>query len=131
MKSLSLILLLAGSLMWATAGVPIASAQSAGGAIPVIPVAPSVPAAPQAPAAPNGPSWTMQVPDGISFSVGDGERTHALRIFRDGSGTLARTTQNQIESGNWSGYVLADYETGRTYTSAAGAWAVPAAAVPP
>lgn len=76
------------------------------------------------------PHWTMAVPDGVSFSVGNGERTHPLRVFRDQSGKLARGTENQLASGNWSGYVLAKYETGKTYTSAAGTWIVPSAAVP-
>ena len=73
----------------------------------------------------------LEVPSGVTFSVQDGERTHALRVFRDQNGVLAHSTSNQIESGNWSGYVLAHYETGVTYTSAAGLWAVPSAAVPP
>lgn len=75
--------------------------------------------------------WTASVPDGIPFSVSDGGRTHTLRVFRDQSGTLARGTVGQLYSGNWSGYVLANYETRKTYTSAAGTWIIPSATVPP
>lgn len=78
----------------------------------------------------DGHRWTMETPDGVSFSVGNGEHTHPLHVFRDQSGKLARGTDNQLQSGNWSGYVLAKYETGKTYTNAAGAWTVTSASVP-
>jgi hypothetical protein len=74
--------------------------------------------------------WTSAVPDGISFSVSDGGRTHPLQVFRDQNGNLARGTESQIYSSNWSGYVLANYETNKTYTSAAGTWTVPSVTAP-
>src|SRR5579872_1044585 len=74
--------------------------------------------------------WKATIPNGILFSIGQDERTHPLQVFRDQNGKLARGTENQLQSGNWSGYVLANYETGKTYTSATGAWIVPAAALP-
>lgn len=36
-----------------------------------------------------------------------------------------RNQQNQVESGNWSGYALPAYATGTEYTSVSGSWVVP------
>ncbi len=81
---------------------------------------------------PNGfSSWKTSVPDGISSPVGQNERTHSLKVFRDQNDRLNRGVDNQLYSGNWSGYVLANYETGKTYTSASSTWIVSSATVPP
>jgi hypothetical protein len=56
--------------------------------------------------------------------------SHAHAPFipvRDPTGRLALNQINQSFSANWSGYSEANFETGLTYTSATGKWAVPPA----
>ena len=90
----------------------------------------STPKGARGPASLAVPHWTLAVPDGISFSVSDGGRTHPLQVFRDQNGKLARGAEDQLYSGNWSGYVLANYETHTTYTSATGTWIVSSSKAP-
>ena len=52
--------------------------------------------------------------------------THAhIRALRNQDGTIARGAHNEIATSNWSGYALANYLTGETYTSAQLNWTVP------
>lgn len=46
------------------------------------------------------------------------------------NGNGVKHLRNQIETSNWSGYAVAHFETGITYTSASGTWAVPAITQP-
>lgn len=46
-------------------------------------------------------------------------------------GVAARGPLNQIESSNWSGYAVTNFETGNTYTAASGTWVVPSASQAP
>lgn len=48
-----------------------------------------------------------------------------IQVHRHSDGTLKRGPLNQMVSGNWSGYVVAHYQTGQTYLSAQGTWIVP------
>lgn len=50
--------------------------------------------------------------------------------LRGPSGHVLRNSQNQPTSSNWSGYAVARYETGNSYTSASGTWVVPSVSVP-
>jgi hypothetical protein len=47
-----------------------------------------------------------------------------VRVFRDSQGRALRPTQTQTESSNWSGYVLPNFETNQTYTSATANWTI-------
>jgi len=48
-----------------------------------------------------------------------------VHLRRSLDGNLERGVQNQFISSNWSGYVVANYQTGRKYTSAQMTWIVP------
>ncbi len=48
-----------------------------------------------------------------------------INVHRNGDGTIARGTRNEIETSNWSGYALANFSTGVTYTVAQLSWTVP------
>ena len=50
---------------------------------------------------------------------------------RTPQGAVLRNVRHQVITQNWSGYAVANYETGSTYTSASATWVVPTAAVPP
>jgi hypothetical protein len=53
-------------------------------------------------------------------------RTHGpVQVHRLDDGTLARGPRNEFSTSNWSGYAIARYQTGQTYTSAKGTWVVP------
>ena len=52
--------------------------------------------------------------------------THAhVRALHNQDGTIARGAHNEIATSNWSGYALANYATGLTYTAAQLNWTVP------
>lgn len=51
--------------------------------------------------------------------------------LRDAKGRALFTEYNQLQSGNWSGYATASFQTSRKYTQATGNWVVPSAVVPP
>lgn len=46
------------------------------------------------------------------------------------NGHGAKRIRNQIETSNWSGYAVAHFETGITYSEASGSWAIPSIAQP-
>jgi hypothetical protein len=48
-----------------------------------------------------------------------------INVLRTSDGRVARAPRGQTYSGNWSGYVLANYQTGATYSSATATWQVP------
>lgn len=48
-----------------------------------------------------------------------------IGVIRNDDGTVARGTRNQMMSSNWSGYALANYSTGQTYTAGQLSWIVP------
>jgi hypothetical protein len=48
-----------------------------------------------------------------------------IQVIRDPKGNALRTREGQFASSNWSGYVLPNFQTGVTYTSAQGTWVVP------
>lgn len=45
--------------------------------------------------------------------------------LRDPGGRVIRNTKQQMVSTNWSGYAVAGFQTGKTYTSATATWVVP------
>ena len=49
----------------------------------------------------------------------------------DSSGRIIRGPRGQFASANWSGYVLANWQTGGTYSSASATWTVPTVSSPP
>lgn len=65
--------------------------------------------------------------------LGMSDIRHApTRVLRNDNGTVARGTHNEIETSNWSGYALANYSTGVTYSAAQLSWTVPEVSyVPP
>jgi hypothetical protein len=53
--------------------------------------------------------------------------THArISVHRHDNGDVKRGARNEIETSNWSGYVIANFATGGTYTAAQATWKVPA-----
>ncbi|HUZ93016.1 MAG TPA: G1 family glutamic endopeptidase [Candidatus Paceibacterota bacterium] len=56
---------------------------------------------------------------------------HPVSPVRTPGGRVVRGPHDSLVSSNWSGYVVAKYATGQSYTSASSTWTVPAAAVPP
>ena len=69
---------------------------------------------------------------GMGFGPGDTRVpssyiTHApIQVHRNDDGSLARGRNLEIETGNWSGYAVANFETRKTYTAAQATWTVPA-----
>ncbi len=51
---------------------------------------------------------------------------HQFRPRLDPKGNVLHGTRNEVESSNWSGYVVSRYMTAREYTAASGTWTVPA-----
>lgn len=49
----------------------------------------------------------------------------AIHPIRKSNGNAKRTVKNQVVTSNWSGYALAKYNTGQSYTSASATWTVP------
>lgn len=45
--------------------------------------------------------------------------------LRDPHGRVIRNTKQQMVSSNWSGYAVAGYQSGKTYTAATATWIVP------
>jgi hypothetical protein len=56
---------------------------------------------------------------------------HPMHPHRAPDGTPLRTARDQLVSSNWSGYAVAHYQTGKTYTAASAIWTVPAVTPPP
>jgi hypothetical protein len=54
-----------------------------------------------------------------------------IRPVTGPDGRVLRTLRQQVQSSNWSGYVVAHYETGQTYTAATATWVVPTVSLPP
>jgi len=53
-------------------------------------------------------------------------RKHApVEVLRDVNGDPIRTSDGRLTSGNWSGYVVASYQTKEHYTAAQATWTVP------
>ena len=53
-------------------------------------------------------------------------KTHGpIEVHRLEDGSLARGPHNEFMTSNWSGYAIAHYQTGQTYTWAGGTWVVP------
>jgi hypothetical protein len=71
----------------------------------------------------------LTVPGGI-ISAGNHQRadqtSHApVQVLRKSDGRIARGIRGQMYSGNWSGYAVANFQTGVTYSSAQASWVVP------
>ncbi len=49
-----------------------------------------------------------------------------IQVKRLDDGSLARGPRNQFISSNWSGYAIAHYQSGQSYTSAQATWVLPA-----
>lgn len=47
-----------------------------------------------------------------------------ISVHRDTNGTLKQGPRNEIETSNWSGYAVGNFETGATYTQAQATWTV-------
>ncbi len=56
---------------------------------------------------------------------------HPVQPVRGPNGAALRGPVDQVETTNWSGYAVAHFETGLTYTSASGTWVVPSVTPPP
>lgn len=54
-----------------------------------------------------------------------------IHPVRTPNGNVARNLRQQVESQNWSGYVVAKYETGQSYTAATAIWVVPSVTASP
>jgi hypothetical protein len=54
-----------------------------------------------------------------------------INPHRHADGTLKRGPRNEFYSGNWSGYAVATYQTGQTYSSASATWQVPSVSYAP
>jgi hypothetical protein len=50
---------------------------------------------------------------------------------RHADGTLKRGLRNEVDTENWSGFAVANYQTGQTYSSAAATWQVPSVSYTP
>jgi hypothetical protein len=61
---------------------------------------------------------------GPSEQLVPGGKRHVLQLIRNADGVVQRESATLV-SGNWSGYVQANYETNTTYTSASFSWVVP------
>lgn len=48
-----------------------------------------------------------------------------IAVHRDDNGRVRRHLRNQLESSNWSGNVVANFESASTYTAAEATWEVP------
>ncbi len=64
--------------------------------------------------------------DGMGLAA----RADVLRPSTEAFATVAQTVQAERNSRNWSGYAVANFQTGRDYTSAAATWVVPTVTVP-
>jgi Peptidase A4 family len=49
-----------------------------------------------------------------------------IAVHRNDDGSLKRARRNQIETSNWSGYAVANFESNALYTAAQGSWIVAA-----
>lgn len=49
-----------------------------------------------------------------------------IEVRRNPDGSVARNSEYEILSRNWSGYILRNWQTGQHYTSASASWTVPA-----
>src|SRR5215468_1904800 len=53
--------------------------------------------------------------------------THAgIHVHRNDDGTVKHGPRNEVATQNWSGFAVAHFETGQTYTAAQATWKVPA-----
>jgi hypothetical protein len=66
--------------------------------------------------APSATNFTLNAPMLVSHS--------RIQAHRDTDGTLKRGPSNEIETSNWSGYAVANFETGNAYTQAQATWTV-------
>jgi hypothetical protein len=57
--------------------------------------------------------------------LGTDFRHARIRAHRSDDGTLKRGLRNEVETSNWSGYVVANFSTGTVYTAAQASWSVP------
>ena len=69
-------------------------------------------------------------PAGVGTAAGVGFGRPVAPI-RGPGGAALRGPLNQIETSNWSGYAVANFETSATYTGASGTWTVPTAEAAP
>jgi hypothetical protein len=64
---------------------------------------------------------------GISTAWGAQPPHHApIRPLRTPNGLVATGARGEISTGNWSGYAVASYQTGQSYTGVEASWTVPA-----
>ncbi len=72
-------------------------------------------------------AWSAAPVPGEPASLGTmPESRHApVQVRRTDDGRVKRGLRNQLYTSNWSGYAVAHFETGQTYTSAQGTWTVP------
>jgi Peptidase A4 family len=47
-----------------------------------------------------------------------------IAVHRDSNGTLKQGPRNEVETSNWSGYAIANFESGESYTQAQATWTV-------
>jgi hypothetical protein len=64
----------------------------------------------------------------VAVPPAPGVRHAPIHVRRNPDGTPQRGLRNQLVSSNWSGYAVANYQTGQKYTSAQLTWVVPAVA---
>ncbi|HXQ53579.1 MAG TPA: G1 family glutamic endopeptidase [Stellaceae bacterium] len=58
--------------------------------------------------------------------LGPSQIDHArIAVHRADDGSIKRGVRNEMETSNWSGYALANFSTGATYTAAQLSWTVP------
>lgn len=77
-------------------------------------VAAAMPAAAQRPVPPVAPS-----------AASPAIQHRPIKPYRDRNGIAKRTPENSIATQNWSGYAVANFETGLFYSSASATWQVP------
>jgi len=67
-------------------------------------------------------------PEAVTHSAILPPIAHApITVHRDDDGRVRRRVRNQLESSNWSGNVVANFETSYTYAAAEAIWKVPTA----
>ena len=49
-----------------------------------------------------------------------------IQVRRNDDGTVTRGPRNEVQTSNWSGFALANFQTGQLYTAAQATWKVPA-----
>ncbi|TAN29543.1 MAG: hypothetical protein EPN30_02215 [Actinomycetota bacterium] len=68
---------------------------------------------------------------GVSGAAHTPFMSGAVQPVRNPNGSIAHNSKNQVYTTNWSGYAVAKYATGSSYTSATASWVVPTVAAVP